>query len=84
MVLKDVRAGLPTWDLLLAGACGRVKEFIHPGGVLGGLLFIEKEASAPGCATGSWQNLAGVENVPWQGNLVGGALLGNPPPPAPW
>lgn len=55
--------------LLLAGVGGGVREFIHPGGVLRGLLFVEKEASAPGYAMGSWQNLTGMEPVPWQGNL---------------
>lgn len=62
--------------LLLAGMCGGVVEFIHPGGVFRGCLFLKKEASAPGHAMGSWQYLAGVDNVPWQGNLVGRALLG--------
>lgn len=71
-----------------------VRDFTHPGGVLRGLLFVEKEASAqampwapPRCLAPtllmSWgvplHPLAGVENVPWQGNLVGEALLGELP-----
>lgn len=33
---------------------------------------------------GSWQNLARMENVPWQGTLVGGALLGKLPGDSAW
>lgn len=65
--------------LLLAGVDAGVREFIHSGGVLRGLLFVEKEVSTPGYATGSWQNLTGVENVPWPREPGGRGYAGKAP-----